>query len=80
MESRCTSLRTLIDSRGIKHSWLARRLGRSSAWLSHILSGKRRLPADKAEELARLLSVPTEEVLLAAARGNSGEDKRGAQR
>ena len=50
-------LRAIIDQRDLLQTDIARRVGRSPAWLSQILNGKRRLHPDLAEELAEALDL-----------------------
>lgn len=53
-------IRRLIDARGIRHRWLADRLGISRSHLSHLLSGDRRFTDAQAVRLAELLQIPVD--------------------
>ena len=53
-----TGLRQLVDERGIKHAWLARRIGVSRPHLSRVMNGRRTIAADKAAHVCELLGVP----------------------
>ena len=48
-------LKETIKNNGIKQSWVAEKLGISGAYLSYILSGKRRLTAQLEEAFDCLL-------------------------
>ena len=65
MES-CTATKRsvihLIEERGLRHGWVAARIGVSPAMLSNAVRGKRRLRADTAQRLAELLGVPLDEM------------------
>lgn len=56
-------VRGLIDARGIRHRWLADRLGISRSHLSHLLSGDRRFSEAQAARLAEILQVPVGYIL-----------------
>lgn len=48
-------LRTKIDSKGLKISWLAEQIGVHQPVLSMFLKGKRTIPEDKEKKLKELL-------------------------
>lgn len=52
----------LIAERGLRHGWVAARIGVSPAMLSHVMRGRRRLRVDTAQRLAELLGVPLDEM------------------
>jgi transcriptional regulator with XRE-family HTH domain len=61
IEVKCPDrLRRLIDARGLRYSWVARRAGVSPALLSMVMSGRRRMTDALAERLADVLAVPVE--------------------
>jgi len=72
-------LRAVIDERGLKHVWLADRLGISRQHLSNILAGRRSVTVERAERMRELVGVPffvafvgADETLLVQ-QGQSGE-------
>jgi antitoxin component HigA of HigAB toxin-antitoxin module len=56
------SIRDLIDERGLRHGWVAARIGVSPAMLTNVMRGRRRLRVDAAQRLAELLGVPLDEM------------------
>jgi plasmid maintenance system antidote protein VapI len=65
MES-CTatkrSVLQLIEERGLRHGWVAARIGVSPSMLSNAVRGKRRLRSDTAQRLAELLGCAVDEL------------------
>ena len=56
-EKRRTVLRDLIDSRGLRHSFIAERLGLPRSSMSHLLDGNQELRARHLVALEELLGV-----------------------
>ena len=54
-------LRKLRIDKGLKLYDMAQRLGKSSAWLSYIETGRRKVPMGLADEIADLYSLAAEE-------------------
>lgn len=52
-----STLRLLIDSRGLRYSWVAQKVGVAPSTLTQLMNGSRRARADVAERLAALLEV-----------------------
>mgnify|MGYP000213596759 CR=1 FL=1 len=68
--------RRLLDERGLRHSWVASRIGVSPATLSNALRGRRRLRADAAQRLAELLGVQADELDVSVhTRGLNDDDR-----
>lgn len=52
-----TKLKTLLDDRGIKASWLADQVGISKSLMSLIINGKRNMTKRNRKAIARVLRV-----------------------
>lgn len=53
-----TKLRTYLDERGIRYSFVAGKLGISNGHLNHVLDGKRPLTDNLARKLGDLFDEP----------------------
>jgi plasmid maintenance system antidote protein VapI len=62
-----TKLRTFLDDRGVRYSFIAAKLGISNPHLNHILNGERPLLRVHAERLAAMYGVAVEEFMEDAA-------------
>lgn len=51
------ALRSAIDARGLRYSWVAERIGVSRPMFSMVLSGERRLAIERARNLAELIGA-----------------------
>lgn len=47
-----------LEDRGIRQTWLAEQLGMSYAYLTHIKTGRRAMPADFPEKASAALGLP----------------------
>ncbi len=61
-----STLRIVIDSRGLRYGWLATELGISPSHLGRLLDGERELSTEQGAVLARLTQLPVEEIREAA--------------
>lgn len=57
-----TKLREAIDSRGIRYSWVAERIGISRPHLHHLMEGHRPMTRDVAQRIADVLAVGLDEI------------------
>lgn len=55
---RATGLRRCLDERGIKYSFVARKVGIWPARMTGVLQGTRLLERDRAERMCELIGVP----------------------
>jgi len=55
---RATGLRLVLEDRGIKTTWLARRAGITDGHLVNILSGRRTASGETADAIAAALALP----------------------
>jgi transcriptional regulator with XRE-family HTH domain len=51
-------VRRVLDERGIKYGWLARKMGVSYAMISRLLSGKRKWQDYQKQRAAQALGLP----------------------
>lgn len=51
-------LKSVIDKRGLKQNYVARKIGITPNYLGQILNGKRKLSADVAIKAAQVLGLP----------------------
>jgi plasmid maintenance system antidote protein VapI len=58
-----TPLARLIEERGLRKGWVAKRLGISASGMSRLLYGERRMTLDEGVRLADLLGVDVRELL-----------------
>ena len=63
METRITNLARLIDERGLRHGFVAAKVGVSKASLSRWCNGARRIPAARVDALAAAIGVSPEEIV-----------------
>lgn len=61
-----TTLRSLVDERGLRQDWLAEQLGVSEASMSKWLRGVARLPITQVKPLADVFGVSAEMIVIAA--------------
>jgi ribosome-binding protein aMBF1 (putative translation factor) len=51
------NVRSVLEARGVKQVWLAKEIGMDATLLNHILTGRRKAPADFLRKVARALRV-----------------------
>lgn len=57
---RTSSIRRILDARGLRYSWVAARIGVSPSMLTKVMQGERKLTTEKRRRLAELLQIPEE--------------------
>ena len=62
MEKRITPLRRIMAAKGLKHNYVADRLGIHPATFSGYVNGLRPLPSTHKRSLATILNVPMREL------------------
>lgn len=55
---RATGLRSILDDRGIRYVWLARKAGISKSHMSHVIAGQVNVNPAHAELICAALDVP----------------------
>jgi transcriptional regulator with XRE-family HTH domain len=63
VRERTTPLRQYLDANGIRYGWVAKKLGITASYLTHLLNGRDALPVKHAETLSTLFDVPIETFL-----------------
>lgn len=56
-------MNSVIEEKGIKKSWLARKLGMSPGWLSQVLSGEIDLTINHLMNMVDVLQISTTEII-----------------